>query len=82
MMISQPVTKEYVYRQLENLPPDGLFEVAQFIEFLQFQARQAVRRKASGKRSAFGIWANYPEAQDPVAFADKLRWKIETRQDG
>lgn len=81
-MLTQPVTKEYVYRQLETLPPDGLSEVAQFIEFLHFQARQTVQQKASGKRSAFGIWADYPEAQDPVALAEKLRRKIETRQDG
>ena len=34
------------------------------------------------KHSAFGMWANRPEAQDPVAFAEKLRRKVETRQDG
>jgi hypothetical protein len=81
-MLSQSVTKDFILRQLEKLPPDGLLEVAQFIEFLQFQARQPVRQKTSGKRAAFGIWADYPEAQDPAAFAEKLRRQIETRQDG
>jgi len=80
-MLSQSVTKEFVLRQLEMLPPDRLQEVAQFIEFLQFQSGRAGRRKISGKRTAFGIWADYPEAQDPIAFAENLRRQIETRQD-
>lgn len=37
--------------------------------------------KASRKHSAFGLWAKYPEAQDPAAFAQTLRQKIEKRQD-
>ena len=81
-MLSQPVTKEFVFRQLETLPPNRLLEVAQFIEFLQFQTQPPARRKNSRKHSAFGMWAGYPEAQDPVAFAEALRRKIETRQDG
>jgi len=81
-MLSQQINKDSILRQLEKLPPDGLLEVARFIEFLQFQAKQTVQRKTSGKRAAFGIWANNPEAQDPAAFAEKLRMKIETRQDG
>jgi len=81
--ISDVVLKEKVLRQIEALPPNGLAEVARFIEFLQFQSRQtAVRAGKPGKRSAFGIWADYPEAQDAVAFAKKLRQRIEMRQDG
>ena len=81
-MAFQPVTKETIFRQLDQLPPNRLMEVAQFIEFLQSQMQQPVRRKISRKHSAFGIWADYPEAQDPVAFAEALRRKIELRQDG
>lgn len=81
-MFYQQVTKEFVLRQLDQLPPSRLPEVARFIEFLQFQAQQPVHRKKSRKRTAFGIWADYPEAQDPVAFSELLRRKIETRQDG
>lgn len=81
-MIRQPVTKEFVLRQLEKLPPERLQEVSQFIEFLQFQAGQAVRKPQPVKKhSAFGMWANRPEAQDPIVFAAKLRKNIETRQD-
>lgn len=81
-MFSQQVTREFVLRQLEKLPPDRLSEVARFIEFLQFQSGQTIRRRTASKRKAFGIWADYPEAQDPAAFAAKLRRQIETRQDG
>ena len=80
-MLSQPVTKEFVFRQLETLSSDGLTEVAQFIEFLQFRGQQPLKPLAKGKHTAFGIWADYPEAQDPVAFASKLRENVEKRRD-
>ncbi len=80
-MSSKPVSKEYITRQLETLTPEGLLEVAQFIEFLQYRAQQPAPLGDSGEHSAFGIWADYPEAQDSAAFAAKLRQMIETRQD-
>ncbi len=81
-MLSQQVTKDFIVRQLDKLSPDGLQEVAQFIEFVQFQAEKPLKRsKASRKHSAFGLWANRPEAQDPAAFARTLRENIEKRQD-
>ena len=81
-MLSQPVTKEFVFRQVETLSTDGLVEVAQFIEFLQFRGQPSLKPLASGEHAAFGIWADYPEANDPVAFASKLRESVEKRQDG
>lgn len=33
-MLPEQVTKQFILSQLETLPPDGLAEVAQFIEFL------------------------------------------------
>src|SRR5574341_1997868 len=81
VMLSQPVTKEYIFRQLDTLSSDALVEVAQFIEFLQFRG-QTIRPSASGEHAAFGIWADYPEAQDPAAFALKLRQDMEKRQGG
>jgi hypothetical protein len=78
-----PVLKEQVLHQIESLSLDNLARVARFLEFLQFQEEKLiVRKKAPGKRTAFGMWADRPEAQDPVAFAETLRRKIETRQDG
>lgn len=81
-MVTQPVTKEYIFRQLETLSNDGLMEVAQFIEFLQFRGQPTLKPFASGEHSAFGIWADYPEAQNPAVFAKKLREGIEKQQDG
>jgi len=80
-MVFQQVTKEFVLRQLDTLSMDGLVEVAQFIEFLQFRG-QALQPSASGEHAAFGIWADYPEANDPAAFALKLRQNMENRQNG
>ena len=80
-MLSQQVNKEFLLQQLEKLPPDGLAEVAQFIEFLQFRQQKPVQKAARSKHTAFGMWANRPEAADPVAFAQTLRQRIEKRQD-
>jgi len=81
--MAAPASKEHVLKQIESLSPESLAEVARFLEFLQFQEeKRGVRKKASGKLSGFGMWANRPEAQDPIAFAEALRRKIEMRQDG
>jgi hypothetical protein len=80
-MAFQSVTKESIFRQLEELPPNRLLEVAQFIEFLQTQIQQPARRKGAHRSSAFGIWADYSEAQDPASFAETLRHRMEMRQD-
>ena len=43
----------------------------------QFLRQQQASLKAGGH-----IWADRPEAQDPVQFTEHLRRTIETRQDG
>ncbi|MBU0510371.1 MAG: hypothetical protein KKD28_15205 [Chloroflexi bacterium] len=80
-MLSQPVTKDFVLHQLDKLSSDRLAEVARFIESLQFRTRVPLRESVSGEHAAFGIWADYPEADEPAIFALKLRRQIETRQD-
>ena len=80
-MVAQPVTKDFVVRQIEKLSQDGLVEVAQFIEFLQFREQGPIQAAVPGAHSAFGIWADYPKAQDPASFALKLRQNMERRQD-
>jgi len=83
-MLGQTVTKETVILKLSNLPPDGLAEVARFIDFPQFRTGIMPRssRAHAGEHPAFGIWADRPEAQDPAQFTERLRRTIETRQDG
>jgi len=77
VMVTQQVTKDFIVRQIEKLSQDGLAEVAQFIEFLQFREQGPIQAPVSGTPAAFGIWADYLEAQDPASFALKLRQNIE-----
>jgi len=74
-------SKDFIVRQIEKLSQDELAEVAQFIEFLKFRERLPIQSSSSGVHSAFGIWADYPEASDPTEFSLTLREKIETRRD-
>ena len=81
-MLAQPITKDLVFQQLDKLSPNELVEVAQFIEFLIFREEQPISKAKVGEHAAFGIWADYPEANaDPAAFALKLRAKLEKRAD-
>jgi hypothetical protein len=81
-MLTSQATKEYIFRQLDMLTKDSLVEVAQFIEYLQFRGQPSLKPVYSGEHVAFGIWADYPEASDPAAFALKLRQNMEKRQSG
>lgn len=81
-MLTSQATKEYIFRQLDMLTKDSLVEVAQFIEYLQFRGQPTLKPVSSGEHVAFGIWADYPEASDPAAFALKLRENMEKRQSG
>jgi len=81
VMVTQQVTKDFIVRQIEKLSQDGLVEVAQFIEFLQFREQGPIQAAIPGAHSAFGVWSDYPEAKDPIAFALKLRQNMERRLD-
>jgi len=80
-MATQQITKDFIAHQIEKLSQDELVEVAHFIEFLQFREQGPIQAATSGAHSAFGIWADYPEAQDPTSYALKLRQNMEKRQD-
>ena len=81
-MLSSKTTKEYIFRQLDLLTKDSLVEVAQFIEYIQFRGQPLLKPASQGGHAAFGIWADYPEASDPAAFAQTLRQNMEKRQGG
>lgn len=81
--MEESITQESIIKKLGNLSPDGLAEVARFIDALQ--ARKSRRHGQSGqprKYPAFGIWADRKEVADPVEFTNQLRRMIENRQDG
>ena len=79
VMVTKNTTRDFIFRQIENLSQDGLIEVAQFIEFLQFREQSPLQASAVMAGAAFGIWADYPEAQNPAAFAADLRHRMERR---
>ena len=58
-MLEQAVTKEAVILKLNDLPPDGLVEVARFIDFLFFKtgnkSRTSRTRRVSTPLSASGL---------------------------
>ena len=53
----------------------------QELHFWQERSQYLRQRQASLKAGG-NIWADRPEAQAPVQFAEHLRRTIETRQDG
>ncbi|MBL8089038.1 MAG: hypothetical protein KF758_05500 [Anaerolineales bacterium] len=81
-MLSSQETKEYIFRQLDLLNKDSLVEVMQFIEYLQFRNQPILSPSTQGAHVAFGIWSDYPEANDPASFAQALRQNIEKRRSG
>lgn len=78
-MVTQNITRDYIVRQIEKLSQDGLIEVAQFIEFLQYREQTPLQTGVTSSSSAFGIWADYPAAQNPAVFAAELRRGMERR---
>lgn len=80
-MTTEFVKKDDLLRQLDNLTPENLAEVARFIEFLKFKPKAISTKEKTGEHVAFGIWADYPEAENPASFAKELRSKIEKRDD-
>ena len=75
-MVTHHVTKDFIVRQIEKLSQDGLIEVAQFIEFLQFREPGPIQAAGSGAHSAFGVWADYPEAKALLLYRGKEKLKM------
>ena len=66
-MLEQATTKEAVILKLNDLPPDGLAEVARFIDFLQF-------RTGSKSRTSRDVRVNTPlSASGPTVLKHKTR---------
>jgi hypothetical protein len=63
------ITKEEITRKLDQLPPESLAEVAQFIDFLEYcNSHLAAPAPSSAPREhpAFGIWADRTDISDSV----------------
>ncbi len=65
-MALSPILKDEVLRSLDDLSPESVMEVRQFIEFLKFKAKSA----SSVASVAIGGWLNgYRFSSDDIAQA-------------
>ena len=84
-MLDRAVTKEEVAGKLDQLGPENLAEVDQFIDYLKYRTSHATRASASSSMSdghpAFGIWADRLDITDTAEYAQKLRQNIEEHVD-
>jgi hypothetical protein len=80
-------TKEFDCVQMKRLSAAKVREQTatltreQELRFWQERSQHLRQRQASLKVDGH-IWADRPEAQDPVQFTEHLRRTIETREDG
>ena len=83
------VIREQLHQQIDDLPDDVVKQIADFTSAVSrfFRKDDKVEysledvERNSGEHTAFGMWANHPEANEPAVFASKLRRQIETRED-
>ncbi|MCL5999460.1 MAG: glycerol-3-phosphate dehydrogenase/oxidase [Chloroflexi bacterium] len=83
-MANRTVTKEEVTRKLDQLPPENLAEVDQYIDFLRYKTSLSARFDVSASQNehpAFGLWADRVDIDDTAEYAQKLRNSIEKRHD-
>ena len=84
-MSDRVITKEEVVRKLDQLMPESLAEVDQFIEFLQYRmsltATLASPVTSQTGHPAFGLWADRQDIVDTAQYANILRQGIEERRD-
>jgi uncharacterized NAD-dependent epimerase/dehydratase family protein len=68
---------------VEQVPKD-LAEGAVEVIVLQAATPKPIKRPAQRKvrHPAFGLWAKRPEVRDSALFAEQLRHRVETRENG
>ena len=74
-MQATKLTKQQIYKAIDELPPESLPEVAQFLEFLKFKQaqEQAIPQKRIVKLG--GLWKDQPEITDEdIAEARREMW--------
>ncbi len=70
-MAIQAVTKEQIIHTLDELLPETLHEVQQFLDFLRFKRQQQVRTPAIALR---GLLAGYRFTEEDIAQARREMW--------
>ena len=70
-METHVVTKERIIPMLDELPPESLREVQQFLEFLRFKSRELAREPAV---ALGGLLSGYRFTEENIAQARREMW--------
>ena len=70
-MAIQAVTKDQIIHTLDELPPESLHEVQQFLDFLRFKRQQQARTSAVALR---GLLAGYRFTEEDIVQARREMW--------
>ena len=70
-MATHPVTKEQIVEILDELPPDSLTEVRQFLNFIRFKNRGATGDSAV---TLGGLLAGYEFTEEDIQQARREMW--------
>jgi hypothetical protein len=71
-MESPNVSKEQIVRALDQLPPESLAVVAEFVEFLQARSHIYQHRKRIVKLG--GIWKGFVFSEEDIDSARRETW--------
>ena len=70
-MASLTVSKEQIIHLLDELPPDSLYEVQQFLDFMRFRSQQQAHEPAV---AIGGLLEGYRFTAEDIAQARREMW--------
>jgi hypothetical protein len=75
-MAVPPPTKIKIVRDLDDLPPESLMAVAEFVEFLHAKAVESSRAPRSPRRivKLGGLWQGYLFSEEDIRAARREAW--------
>jgi hypothetical protein len=75
-MTLSPSTKIKLVRDLDNLPPESLAVVAEFVEFLHAKAVESPRASRRPRRlvKLGGLWQGYSFSDEEIRAARREAW--------
>ena len=73
MMASSTSTKTQIVRALDDLPPESLISVAEFVEFLRAKATQTPRTPQRVVKLG-GLWKGYSFSEEDLRAARREAW--------
>jgi len=74
-MTLSTVTKTKIIRALDDLPPESLVTVAEFVEFLRAKFGETARSGASRRATKLGgLWKGYVFSEEEIRSARREAW--------